>query len=54
MAGYEDFVHLEYKPKETDLLVSFQVHVPSWETVKRSVGAVASESSVGTWASVAG
>jgi len=32
MAGYEDFVHLGYKPKPTDLLVSFRVHVPSWET----------------------
>ena len=53
MAGYEDFVHLEYNPKSTDLLVSFRVHVPSWETPKRSFGAVASESSVGTWASVA-
>ena len=54
MAGYEDFVKLNYKPKKTDLLVSFRVEVPSWEPKKRSFGAVASESSVGTWATVAG
>jgi len=50
VAGYEDFVHLDYRPKKTDLLVSFRVRVPKWETVKRAVGAIASESSVGTWA----
>lgn len=50
MAGYEDFIHLDYKPKKTDLLVSFRVRVPRWETFKRAIGAVASESSVGTWA----
>lgn len=53
MAGYEDFVHLNYRPKPTDLLVSFRVKVPSWEKPKRAFGAVASESSVGTWAGVA-
>ncbi len=50
MAGYEDFVHLSYRPKETDLICSFKVTVPSWEKPKRAIGAVASESSVGTWA----
>ena len=50
MAGYQDFVHLDYKPKSTDLLVSFRVRVPFWEPAKTSIGAVASESSVGTWA----
>ena len=50
MAGYEDFVHLDYKPKKTDLIASFHVKAPAWSTMKRSCGAVASESSVGTWA----
>ena len=54
MAGYEDFVNLSYKPKPSDLLVSFKVKVPSWSTPKRAYGAVASESSVGTWAKVVG
>ena len=53
MAGYEDFVHLNYKPTAHDVLAQFKVKVPSWETKARAYGAVASESSVGTWASVA-
>lgn len=52
MAGYEDFVHLKYKPKKDDLIASFYVKVPKWETRKRANGAVASESSVGTWSGV--
>jgi ribulose-bisphosphate carboxylase large chain len=52
MAGYEDFVNLNYKSKDTDLIASFKVKVPKWETKERSIGAVASESSVGTWSSV--
>lgn len=50
MAGYEEFVHLSYRPKETDLICTFKVKVPTWEKPKRAIGAVASESSVGTWA----
>lgn len=50
MAGYEDFIHLNYKPKNTDLIVQFRVRVPGWEGYKRAIGAVASESSIGTWA----
>ena len=49
MAGYEEFVHLGYKPKNTDILAQFRVKVPSWETKERCFGAVASESSIGTW-----
>jgi ribulose-bisphosphate carboxylase large chain len=56
MSGYTDFIHLEYKPKPSDLIVQFRARVPRWEkNYKRSLGAIASESSVGTWAeSVAG
>lgn len=49
MAGYEQFVNLKYKPTDKDLIVSFKVKVPKWSTSKRAWGAVASESSVGTW-----
>jgi ribulose-bisphosphate carboxylase large chain len=49
MTGYEDFVQTSYKPKSTDLLASFRVGVPSWQKNKTAFGAVASESSVGTW-----
>jgi ribulose-bisphosphate carboxylase large chain len=52
MAGYEDFIHLKYKPKQDDLIASFKVKVPKWETSRRAIGAVASESSVGTWANL--
>ncbi|MBI4894300.1 MAG: type III ribulose-bisphosphate carboxylase [Candidatus Aenigmarchaeota archaeon] len=50
MAGYEDFVQLDYKPSRSDLIVSSRIRVPSWSTWKRAAGAVGSESSVGTWA----
>ena len=49
MAGYEDFVDLSYKPNNKDVIASFKVKVPEWETPERAFGAVASESSVGTW-----
>ncbi|MFA5931033.1 MAG: type III ribulose-bisphosphate carboxylase [archaeon] len=49
MAGYEDFVDLGYKPNNKDVLAVFKVKVPEWETPERAFGAVASESSVGTW-----
>jgi ribulose-bisphosphate carboxylase large chain len=52
MAGYDDFVHLGYKPKKTDVIATFHVKVPSWQKDKTAWGAVASESSVGTWAAV--
>ena len=49
MAVYEDFVNLGYRPKATDLIASFLIRAPAWETMRRAVGAVAAESSVGTW-----
>lgn len=50
IGDYEGFIHLGYKPKSTDVIASFHIKVPKWETWQRAVGAVASESSVGTWA----
>ncbi len=49
MAGYEDFIHMGYKPSRHDVVASFRVRVPSWSAPKRAWGAVAAESSVGTW-----
>ncbi|MBU4242606.1 MAG: type III ribulose-bisphosphate carboxylase [Nanoarchaeota archaeon] len=49
MANYEEFVDLKYKPKATDVVALFRVKVPKWSTPKRAYGAVAAESSVGTW-----
>ncbi len=50
MAGYEDFVDLDYRPSKKDLIVSSRIRVPAWSSWKRAAGAVGSESSVGTWA----
>lgn len=52
MAGYDDFVQLNYKPKKTDVVATFHLKVPNWQKDKTAMGAVASESSVGTWAAV--
>jgi ribulose-bisphosphate carboxylase large chain len=52
MAGYEDFVNLGYKPNNKDVIATFKVKVPEWEKPERAFGAVASESSVGTWADI--
>jgi ribulose-bisphosphate carboxylase large chain len=50
MVSYEDFVHLDYKPKYSDLLTSFRIGGLSEGTsFKRGAGAVAAESSIGTW-----
>ncbi|MBT0160365.1 type III ribulose-bisphosphate carboxylase [Candidatus Bathyarchaeota archaeon A05DMB-2] len=43
-----DFVDLNYKPKETDLICTFTVE-PEGISLKEAVGGVAAESSVGTW-----
>jgi ribulose-bisphosphate carboxylase large chain len=45
---YLDFVDLAYKPKETDLTCTFIVD-PEGISLKEAAGAVAAESSVGTW-----
>lgn len=46
---YEDFVDLSYEPKESDLITEFYVEPRKGESLKHSVGAVAAESSIGTW-----
>ncbi|MDI6737294.1 MAG: type III ribulose-bisphosphate carboxylase [Nanoarchaeota archaeon] len=52
MAGYEDFIDMGYKPDSHDVIASFRVKVPKWSTAKRAWGAVAAESSVGTWSAL--
>jgi ribulose-bisphosphate carboxylase large chain len=49
MAGYEDFIDLNYKPDSHDVVAVFRVKVPGWSSKERAWGAVAAESSVGTW-----
>ena len=45
---YIDFVDLNYKQSETDLVCTFHV-VPKGVSLEEAAGAVAAESSVGTW-----
>lgn len=51
---YEDFVDLGYRPSKKELLCSFYITPAAGESIKRAAGAVASESSVGTWTLVQG
>lgn len=45
---YVDFVDLKYKPSETDVMCTFFVE-PYGVSIKEAAGAVAAESSIGTW-----
>jgi ribulose-bisphosphate carboxylase large chain len=45
---YLDFVDSNYKPKETDLICTFYLE-PEDISLKEAAGAIAAESSVGTW-----
>jgi ribulose-bisphosphate carboxylase large chain len=45
---YLDFVDLEYKPAETDVICTFYVE-PKGIRLKEAAGGVAAESSIGTW-----
>lgn len=51
---YEDFVDLSYVPSKNELLCSFYIEPMKGSSVKRAAGAVAAESSVGTWTPVPG
>jgi ribulose-bisphosphate carboxylase large chain len=52
MADYENFVNFKRQPTENDVVAVFRVKVPSWSSKKRAWGAVAAESSVGTWSPI--
>ncbi|MEM2225813.1 MAG: type III ribulose-bisphosphate carboxylase [Candidatus Bathyarchaeia archaeon] len=43
-----DFVDLEYEPDETDLICAFRIE-PDGISMEEAAGAVAAESSIGTW-----
>jgi ribulose-bisphosphate carboxylase large chain len=45
---YLDFVNLTYQPAKTDLVCTFQVE-PEGISLKEAAGAIAAESSIGTW-----
>ncbi|MEM3727015.1 MAG: type III ribulose-bisphosphate carboxylase [Candidatus Bathyarchaeia archaeon] len=45
---YLDFVDLNYKPKETDIICVFNIE-PEGVSFEEAAGAVAAESSIGTW-----
>lgn len=45
---YLDFVDLEYEPDETDLICAFRIE-PDGISMEEAAGAVAAESSIGTW-----
>jgi ribulose-bisphosphate carboxylase large chain len=45
---YMDFVNLVYKPKKSDLICTF-TYEPEGVTQEEAAGAIAAESSVGTW-----
>ena len=49
---YLDFLDLEYKPSSDDIVCAFYVEPERGVDFKRACGAVASESSVGTWTEV--
>lgn len=52
MAGYTDFIDMKYKPDKHDVIALFRVKIPRWSSAKRAWGAVAAESSVGTWSAM--
>jgi ribulose-bisphosphate carboxylase large chain len=45
---YTDFIHLDYEPKETDLICDFHVE-PLNKSLDFAAGGIAAESSIGTW-----
>lgn len=53
MVFYTGYVNLKYRPKPTDLVCSFTLKPARGISLKEAAGAVAGESSVGTWTEVA-
>lgn len=49
MTQYLDFVDLNYKPKNSDLICLFRVEPSSRISMREAMGRIASESSNGTW-----
>jgi ribulose-bisphosphate carboxylase large chain len=49
---YTDFVDMDYEPSEDEIICHFKV-IPSGISIEEAAGRVASESSVGTWTTLA-
>lgn len=49
MAGYLGYVDLNHKPGKSDLICDFYLESPKGVPLKEAAGAVAAESSIGTW-----
>jgi len=52
MASYEEYVNLKYNPNKDDVICRFYVEPRYGVLFERAAGAVAAESSVGTWTDV--
>jgi len=52
VAFYAGYVDLKYRPKPTDLVCSFTLRPARGVSMKEAAGAVAGESSVGTWTEI--
>jgi ribulose-bisphosphate carboxylase large chain len=50
---YMNFLDLNYVPGKNDVLAAFYVEPASGTDIKEAAGAVASESSIGTWTDLA-
>ncbi|MEO1783651.1 type III ribulose-bisphosphate carboxylase [Thermodesulfobium sp. 4217-1] len=50
---YTNFLDLSYTPKKSDVLAAFYVEPAAGTDIKEAAGAVASESSIGTWTDLA-
>ena len=50
---YDKFVNPDYKPQKTDLIAYFYFEPPSGMSKEESAGRIASESSTGTWTTLA-
>ncbi len=49
---YLDYIDLKYKPDKTDLVCEYYVEPQKGILIKKAAGAIASESSIGTWTDV--
>ena len=49
---YINYVNLIYKPSKTDLICFFRIEPTKGITIKEAAGAVAAESSIGTWTEI--
>jgi ribulose-bisphosphate carboxylase large chain len=49
---YEDFIDLSYKPSKRDLVCEFILQPADGVSIGRGAGAIAAESSIGTWTEV--